>query len=103
MLHGLQVPGAPQIHAQLAEAAGSQMQVRVVETRRHEMSAKIDDLGVRLLQLQDRFVGTDRDYLPRTDAHCLRSRGRGLGVDIPVDEYRVWRIRAVVGSERRSE
>ena len=47
LLHLLQRPRPHQVDVHLLEAAGSQMAVRVVESRHHEVSAQIDDLRLR--------------------------------------------------------
>ena len=59
--------------------AGGQMDVRVVEPRKHGLAVEVDDAGVRSPGLAHRGIAADRDKAAALD--CGRARGREARVD----------------------
>ena len=86
LLHLGQRLHADQIDLQRLPSAVGEMQMRIVESRHHEVPAEIDDLRVIALQLANVVVGADGDDAAIAHRHRLRASRSRFGVDVAVEE-----------------
>ena len=86
LLHLLQGRRAAQIHAMRLETGLFKVHVGVVEAGHDEVTAEIDDLRVRALQLANVVVGADGNDAAIAHRDGLRASRHCLGIDIAVDE-----------------